>query len=381
MLSFIFGILVFGIPYLVQKYIHKVPFSNLLSPIVICYAIGILWSIVNKEQQNSYFKVASLISQASILIAIPMLLYGSSSVKMLSGYKKLGLSFLLATLSSAASCFFIAFLFKNDLQTFAQAGAMLSGLYIGGTPNLQAIGYALNADPNLTVKLTAADALIGGSYLILLTSIIPVFISWILPVYKSQETTFLESNALTINPTSNKKQKKDLFILLIFTFSWLSLLLLFLFWSQTISNTALVLFFLTSISIGSSFFKFISERSLTSFKLGEYLLLVFALSLSFQGKWSEIFRGNNVLIMVTALSMYSSITLHLIFCKIFSIDRDTFLISSTAAIYGPPFVTQIATVLKNKQLLMPGVIAGLVGYAIGNYVGLAVYYSLVHFQP
>jgi putative effector of murein hydrolase len=85
MLSFIFGILVFGIPYLVQKYIHKVPFSNLLSPIVICYAIGILWSIVNKEEQNSYFKVASLISQASILIAIPMLLYGSSSVKMLSG--------------------------------------------------------------------------------------------------------------------------------------------------------------------------------------------------------------------------------------------------------------------------------------------------------
>lgn len=381
MLSFIFGILVFGIPYLVQKYIHKVPFSNLLSPIVICYAIGILWSIVNKEEQNSYFKVASLISQASILIAIPMLLYGSSSVKMLSGYKKLGLSFLLATLSSATACFFIAFLFKNDLQTFAQAGAMLSGLYIGGTPNLQAIGYALNADPNLTVKLTAADALIGGSYLILLTSIIPVFISWVLPVYKSQETTYQESNALTINPTSNKKQKKDLFILLIFTFSWLGLLLGLLFWSQTISNTALVLFFLTSISIGSSFFKFISEKSIISFKLGEYLLLVFALSLSFQGKWSEIFRGNNVLIMVTALSMYSSITLHLIFCKIFKIDRDTFLISSTAAIYGPPFVTQIATVLKNKQLLMPGVIAGLVGYAIGNYVGLAVYYMLVHFQP
>jgi uncharacterized membrane protein len=381
MLSFIFGILIFGIPYLVQKYSHKVPFSNLFSPIVICYALGILWSIINKEQQNSYFNVASLISQFSILIAIPMLLYGSSSIKMLSGFKKLGLSFLLASLSSAASCFFIAFLFKNDLQTYAQAGAMLTGLYIGGTPNLQAIGFALKADPNLTVQLTAADSLIGGSYLVLLTSIIPLFISWILPVYKNQEMVNQEPNAKTINPLINIIQKKDLFILLLFTLSWLSLLIGLLFWSQTISNTALVLFFLTSISIGSSFFKFISDRSITSFKLGEYLLLVFALSLSFQGKWSEIFRGSNVLIIVTALSMYSSISLHLIFCKIFRIDRDTFLISSTAAIYGPPFVTQIATVLKNKQLLMPGVIAGLVGYAIGNYVGLAVYYMLVNFQP
>jgi uncharacterized membrane protein len=79
--------------------------------------------------------------------------------------------------------------------------------------------------------------------------------------------------------------------------------------------------------------------------------------------------------------MYGSIGLHLLLSKLFKIDRDTFLISSTAAIYGPPFVTQIATVIKNKYLLMPGILAGLLGYAIGNYIGLAVYYLLVAFQP
>jgi uncharacterized membrane protein len=79
--------------------------------------------------------------------------------------------------------------------------------------------------------------------------------------------------------------------------------------------------------------------------------------------------------------MYSSIGLHLILSKLFGIDRDTFLISSTAAIYGPPFVTQIATVIKNKYLMMPGILAGLLGYALGNYIGLAVYYLLVTYQP
>jgi uncharacterized membrane protein len=109
-------------------------------------------------------------------------------------------------------------------------------------------------------------------------------------------------------------------------------------------------------------------------------LIVFALSLSFQGKWSEILKGSNVIITITALSMYGSILLHLIISKILRIDRDTFLITSTAAIYGPPFVTQIASVIKNKELLMPGIMAGLTGYALGNYIGLAVYYLLIYFQ-
>lgn len=381
MLSIIFGFLIFGIPFFVQKYIHRVPISNFLSPIVICYALGIIMSILNKEQNNSYFEIASLISQISILIAIPMLLYGSSSIKILRGFKTLGLSFFIASISSAISCFFIAFWFKNEVQSFAQAGGMLTGLYIGGTPNLQAIGFALKTDPNLTVQLTAADALTGGSYLILLTSFIPVFTSWILPAYKNTTMAYPIVKDEFVKDENLKKEGKDLILLLIFTLSWLSLLLGFLYWGKIITNTALVLFCITGFSIGSSFLGFISNKTNTSFKFGEYLLLVFALSLSFQGKWSEIFRGSNSLIILTALSMYGSIFLHLIISKTIGIDRDTFLISSTAAIYGPPFVTQVATLLKNKDLLMPGVIAGLCGYAIGNYIGLAVYYLLVPFQP
>jgi len=143
----------------------------------------------------------------------------------------------------------------------------------------------------------------------------------------------------------------------------------------------MILFFLTCVRIVFSFFQFIAKRFAISFTLGEYLLLVFALSLSIQGKWSDITRGSNILFIITAVSMYSSIGLNLILSKLFGIDRDTFLISSTSAIYGPPFVTQIASVIKNKYLLMPGILAGLLGYALGNYIGLAVYYLLVTFQP
>jgi uncharacterized membrane protein len=372
MLFVLFSVLIFGIPLIIQKFKHKIPFSSFFSPIVLCYAAGILLSIINKERVNLFFNVAIYISQFSILVAIPLLLYGSSSIKRLSGYKRLGLSFFFASVSSAISCFTVAWWFQNDHSSFAQIGAMLTGLYIGGTPNMQAIGYALKGDPKLTVQLTAADALIGGSYLVLLTSIVPVLTSYVLPRFKE---TFTYDEQISI-PTPTKMERWDYLILVFFTLGWLSMLLGLLYTFKQIDNTAIILFFITGISIILSFLKFIDKRSASSFKLGEYLLLVFALSLSIQGKWSDITRGSNLLFIITAASMYGSIGIHLILSKLFRIDRDTFLISSTAAIYGPPFVTQIASVIKNKYLLMPGILAGLLGYAIGNYIGLAVYFLL-----
>jgi uncharacterized membrane protein len=373
MLFLLFSVLIFGIPLIIQKFKHNIPFSSFFSPIVLCYAAGILLSIINKERINLFFNVATWISQFSILVAIPLLLYGSSSIKRLSGYKRLGLSFFFASVSSAISCFTVAWWFQSDHTSFAQIGAMLTGLYIGGTPNMQAIGYALKGDPKLTVQLTAADALIGGSYLVLLTSIVPVLTSYVLPRFKE---TFTYDEQISI-PTPTKIERWDYLILVFFTLGWLSVLLGLLYTFKQIDNTAIILFFITGISIILSFLKFIDKRSASSFKLGEYLLLVFALSLSIQGKWSDITRGSNLLFIITAASMYGSIGIHLILSKLFRIDRDTFLISSTAAIYGPPFVTQIASVIKNKYLLMPGILAGLLGYAIGNYVGLAVYYLLI----
>ncbi|MFM7091332.1 MAG: hypothetical protein ACKOZZ_11055, partial [Bacteroidota bacterium] len=108
----IFILFIFGIPWLILTYKNKIPLSNFFSPIVLCYAFGIILSILNKERNNSYFETASQISQISILIAIPMLLYGSHSIKNLFSYKPVALSFLAATMSSAMSCFAIAFWFR-----------------------------------------------------------------------------------------------------------------------------------------------------------------------------------------------------------------------------------------------------------------------------
>lgn len=60
--------------------------------------------------------------------------------------------------------------------------------------------------------------------------------------------------------------------------------------------------------------------------------------------------------------------------SLFRIDADTVLITSTAAIFGPAFVGQVAVALRNKEVVLSGIITGLVGYAVGNYLGIFIAY-------
>ena len=59
-----------------------------------------------------------------------------------------------------------------------------------------------------------------------------------------------------------------------------------------------------------------------------------------------------------------------------AIDRDTLMVASTAAFFGPVFVAQVAAAIRNPSLLAPGIAVGLLGFAIGNYLGLGVAYLM-----
>jgi uncharacterized membrane protein len=43
-----------------------------------------------------------------------------------------------------------------------------------------------------------------------------------------------------------------------------------------------------------------------------------------------------------------------------------------AGIFGPAFVAPMAAVLKNRAILVSGVTTGLVGIALGTFVGVAL---------
>jgi uncharacterized membrane protein len=75
------------------------------------------------------------------------------------------------------------------------------------------------------------------------------------------------------------------------------------------------------------------------------------------------------------------VLLHLILAKIFKIDHEAFMVTSTATIFGPPFIPQISAVLNNPKLILPGLAAALAGIALANYLGSLVGKLYIYFNP
>ena len=74
-----------------------------------------------------------------------------------------------------------AFIFKSQTEHSADIAGMLAGVYSGGTPNMAAIKTAIAADDNIYGALNIADIIMGGIYLIFLTSIGPKVFRYFLP--------------------------------------------------------------------------------------------------------------------------------------------------------------------------------------------------------
>lgn len=61
---------------------------------------------------------------------------------------------------------------------------------------------------------------------------------------------------------------------------------------------------------------------------------------------------NIPLLFYVFLAIFGSLLVHGILCKIFSIDADTYIITSVAGICSPPFVPVVADALHNKYILL-----------------------------
>jgi uncharacterized membrane protein len=131
----------------------------------------------------------------------------------------------------------------------------------------------------------------------------------------------------------------------------------------------LVLLLITTLGVAASLSARV--RALRgAFELGEYLLLVFCVAVGSLADVRQLGGGSLVLLCFVLSVLLFASTLHFTGCWLFHIDLDTALISSAAAIFGPPFIGPVAAALKNRTLVGPGLTLALAGLALGTYLGL-----------
>ena len=129
---------------------------------------------------------------------------------------------------------------------------------------------------------------------------------------------------------------------------------------------------ITTLSIIASFFKKIRELPHT-FEMGMVLILLFSVIVA---SLFDIHSVNMSSIMIGAFVLYVIVVgalIHLLVCRISKCSGDLFTVSQVALLCSPPFVPPVIGAMGNKKVLLSGLVIGLIGYAIGNYLGVIIY--------
>lgn len=363
-------ILMIGIPFLSRRLSRRGVLPDWLSPVVFCYAVGI--AIKNTGLFPLQDDWSARATEVSILFAIPLLLYATDLKKWLAYAGNSLLSFVLCVLSGITATVFAALWFKEALPDTWRLAGMLAGIYTGGTPNMQAIGLALKAPQETIILVNAADVFLGGAYLLLLTSVMPGWLNKILPHWKPNEMTAADAQSDPYQSFSYPDAIRAVGLSVLIIGAALGLTWLV---HGQLDALAFLILMLTSLSLAVSFVPAVRYLK-NSFETGEYFLLIFCVALGMLADFQSILDKGLGIVQFTAVALFGTVLLHLLLARAFRIDRDTFLFTSVAAVYGPPFIGQIASITGNRQLILSGIAMGLLGYAIGNYLGIGLAYLL-----
>jgi uncharacterized membrane protein len=352
----------------------------MLGTVFLCYAGGILMSLVIPEK-----KIAMDISEILVPIAIPLILFSAD----LRAIKHLAKPMLNSFLLVAAAVTLVAgsayFLFRSIVPEAYKYAGMIIGLYTGGTPNLMAIGAALNVNDSHIVLANAADVIVGGTYFLLLISVMPRLARRFLkPFVKQCQQTdegYLETLEKRFVPEKETFSPKTILhhipaVLLAILSLALAAGLALLITGKL--DVVIIMLVVTTCGIGLSFVKKVREAPGT-YTVGQYLILMFSFGIGLSFNFGSLNREALLLLAMFATAQFGAIVIHLLLSKLCKIDSDTALITSTAGIYGPAFIVPVAEALENREVVLPGLICGIFGYAIGNYLGIGIAIALKFF--
>jgi len=296
------------------------------------------------------------------------------------------ISMILALISVIAIVASGYFIFKNVVPDCWKVAGMLVGVYTGGTPNLVSLKVALGVDPNLFVMTSTYDMIVGAITIIFFITIGPKIFRAILPPFKhhgdNEVTDEMIEEAEGFEDFSGMFRKGRILpllialgiALLIFIASFgISMLL------PKVSQMVVVILSITTLGILGSLINWINKIE-KSFQLGMYFILVFSFAVASMADLRVVFSiGFLGLFAYITYAYFGTLVLHILLSKIFNVNADDFLITTTAFVFSPPFVPVVAGALKNKDVIITGITVGIIGYVIGNYLGVGLGYFLKGF--
>jgi len=264
----------------------------------------------------------------------------------------------------------------DDIQDLWKVGGLLIGVYTGGTPNLAALKLMLDVNNDTYLITHAYDMLIGAGYFFFLITIGQKVFGYVLPKFKpslkSNDQNVL--NDMSVNPMWGLAKKENRIPML--KALGLSVGIFAIAGSTTLftpekNQMIVVILLITTLGILFSLSPSVNKLKNT-FELGMYFILVFSIDVASMVDLTNIANASPTIFYYVFLVVFGSLFLQVLLSVFFKIDTDTVIVTSTALICSPPFVPAVAGAIKNKEIIVSGLTVGIIGYAVGNYLGVLV---------
>ena len=348
--------------------------------VLVCYGIGLIIGNLGILPEGVK-KYQELLTTITIPIALPLILFSLNVRRWLkmAGSALLSLGIGLFTVIVMIIVGYL--IFVDDIDEIWKVSGMLVGVYTGGTPNMAAMKTALNVDQELYIMTHTYELFLGAIYLIFILSVGQrVFLTFLRP-FKSPE---VDPTLAEINPEDDYDSYEGMFkrktLLPLMGAFGLSLVIVAVSYGLSLLfpedfMTAAVILLITTFGIGLSFIPKINRIEKT-FQGGMYIILIFCLVVASMADIRQLADISFSLFWFIGLAMFGSHILHALIAKFFKMDADTVIISGSALICSPPFVPVVAGALKNREVILTGLVVGIAGYAVGNYLGVLIAYIL-----
>ena len=364
-------------PALVLWLCQRVSLLNKLGPIMVLYGLGIIIGNIGWSPQHMPL-IQEITTSATIPLAIPMMLF---ACRFTLSEASLQLKVCLSGFLSVFLAIVIGYIFfGKHISEGAEIGGIMSGMYTGGMLNAAALQSIFRVEEQAYVIMCSYDIVISFLYLVFLVS---VGYKLFRRLYGERSNTTLSAEERAEldrqiaeherNPYEGLWTKEGMREL--GKIVGVTLLLVVLSAASTLpfgDEWFMVIFILVLSTLGvvCSFFKPIRNLK-RSFDIGMYLIYIFSIAMASMADFSKLNLSEGVnQIIFLCIAVFGSLLWHVIFCRLMRVSADAMVASSVAFVNSPPFVPMMVVAMKNKSVLIVGLGAGIVGYALGNHFGV-----------
>lgn len=313
-----------------------------------------------------------VINDYFVPLAIPVLLFQADIGRIVRESGPTLKGFLVGAVFTVAGTLSAFLLFDFGDQSGDLAG-IFAATYIGGGVNFAGVGSALgfvDNNPDIYAAALAADNVISGLYLFVL-ALIPS-VGFIAGKFKAHGKSTAQADAAN-ESTKQLAMKPDATSISL----TLALAFLFVFIGKGVENyfgwNGLDILTTTALTIAfATFLPGIAKRLAGNYQLGTVLIYVFFAALGAEIDIATMLAIAPILFVYAMLITLVHLGLILPAGRLLGLSLPETLTASNACVLGASTAAGLAAARGWHDLITPGILVGILGYAIGNFIGIGL---------